>query len=307
VTDSVPAGTTRTASGLATTHYVIADGFIGEDYWQVQIASPDVANFCYTPAGAGNGQCSSYESLSPNSGAPADFAGMTDAVVNPGSGKVTATEAVELGAVASDVTYFTVTFTDGQQLKLIPVTVNGRRYVAWGAPQSMTVASVTAYLGGPYSASGPTETAVPYTGNGLASFGLWLKAGQAGPPRAHGVIASGQAAGQSWSVSAYEGPWGTCFETSDGSGACEPQERFTSTAFLGSTGGDGAAGLQFGSAAPDVNFLSVLLSNGKTTGVYTTTVGNEEMFAFWLGKGVTPVSWTAFDADHGHEVGHGKA
>ena len=39
-----------------------------------------------------------------------------------------------LGAVAPDVAYFVLAFTDGQQLKLIPVTVRGHRYVAWVAP-----------------------------------------------------------------------------------------------------------------------------------------------------------------------------
>ncbi len=37
---------------------------------------------------------------------------------------------------------------DGQQFKLVPVTAGGHRYVAWMAPLSMTIASVTAHLGG---------------------------------------------------------------------------------------------------------------------------------------------------------------
>jgi hypothetical protein len=53
--------------------------------------------------------------------------------------------------------------------------------------------------------------------------------------------------------------------------------------------------------------LRVLLSNGKYVTVPTTRVGDELTFAFWLDKGITPLSWIAFDADHGHEVGHGKA
>lgn len=85
-----------------------------------------------------------------------------------------------LGAVAPDVTYFVLAFTDGQQLKLIPVTVQGRRYVAWVAPASMTVASLAAHLGSPNFDSGQIATAIPFDPPGRApSFGRWLKPGQA--------------------------------------------------------------------------------------------------------------------------------
>jgi len=83
-----------------------------------------------------------------------------------------------IGEATADVTYLIVTFTDGQRLKLIPVTVGGRRYVAWMAPLSMTVDSVTAHLGGPYSDSGQTATAVPVERPGKPpAFGRWRLAG----------------------------------------------------------------------------------------------------------------------------------
>ena len=31
-------------------------------------------------------------------------------------------------------------------------------------------------------------------------------------------------------------------------------------------------------------------------------VGNERLFAFWAGKGVSPTGWTAYDAK-GHKIG----
>ena len=51
-----------------------------------------------------------------------------------------------VGEATQDVAYFIVNFTDGQQLKLIPVTVGGHRYIAWLAPLSMTVQYVVEEL-----------------------------------------------------------------------------------------------------------------------------------------------------------------
>lgn len=44
--------------------------------------------------------------------------------------------ATTVGEVAPQVTYFIVSFNDGQQLKLLPVTAGGHRYVAWMGPLS---------------------------------------------------------------------------------------------------------------------------------------------------------------------------
>jgi hypothetical protein len=82
-----------------------------------------------------------------------------------------------VGEAAPDATYFIVTFTDGQQLKLLPVTVGGHRYIAWMAPLSLAVDSVVAHLGGPYSDSGQTATAVPVERPGRPpAFGRWRRA-----------------------------------------------------------------------------------------------------------------------------------
>jgi hypothetical protein len=81
---------------------------------------------------------------------------------------------VTIGEAATDLAFFVVTFTDGQQLKLIPVTVGGHRYIAWVSPASMTIESVVAHLGGPYNDSGATATAVPIGQPGhRPSFGPW--------------------------------------------------------------------------------------------------------------------------------------
>ena len=122
-------------------------------------------------------------------------------------------------------------------------------------------------------------------------FGLWQAPGQSAPPRAHAVIGSGS----SWSVTAYEGPWGTCFLVGQGESACDPSSRLDATAFAGSTG-DESGGTQFGSAAPGVQLLRFKLSNGKSLNIRPVAVGNERLFAFELNNGVLPDSWTAYNS-----------
>jgi hypothetical protein len=209
-----------------------------------------------------------------------------------------------IGEVAQDVAFFIVTFTDGQQLKLIPVTASGHRYIAWVAPLSMTVRSVVAHLGGPYSDSGQLATTVPFEMRGqLPLLGLWQLPGQAAPPRAAGIIGPGTSNGQAWSVTAHEGPWGTCFVTGPRSGECVPVKRLDTTTILGGWGGD-QPGPSFGAAAPGVASARVTLSSGKTVTARPVSVGDERLFAFATGKGVSPAAWTAYDVS-GKVVGAG--
>ena len=203
---------------------------------------------------------------------------------------------VMLGAVGPDVAYFVLTFTDGQQLKLIPVTARGHRYVAWVVPARLTIDTLTAHLGGPHFDSGQTVTAVPFEppSGDVPLFGLWLKPGQAGLPRASGVIGHGTGDGGPWSVSVYEGAWGTCFVTTPGGDYCG-QFNLAATAVLGGWGG-GSPGPAFGSAAPGVASVRVSLSNGKSVPVKPVSVGDRRLFAFWIGNGVSPTGWTSYDA-----------
>ena len=169
----------------------------------------------------------------------------------------------ELGRVAADVTYLELTFTDGQQLKLTPVTWRGHRYVAWVVPASMTIASLTAHLGGPRYDSGQTSTAVPYDPpDGIPMFGLWYEPGQAMPPTASGVIGGGTHDGRAWSASAYEGPWGTCFVQSPGDSECVQAARLGTTQVLGGWDSNPAFAV-FGSVAPDVKTMIITLSDAQ--------------------------------------------
>jgi hypothetical protein len=231
-----------------------------------------------------------------------DPAGFTAGTGTVSGGTTTYVSA--LGAVAPNVTYLVLDFTDGQQLKLIPVTFQGHRYAAWVAPASMTVARLTAHLGSAHADSGELSTAIPYNEpDGLPVFGLWLKTGQAVPPTASGVIGGGTANGHVWSEIAYEGPWGTCFVFTSGNSECIPIARLGTTELLGGWGGNPAEPV-FGAAAPGVARLVIGLSDGTSAVVTPIALGNERLFAFWAGKGVSPTQWSAYDAK-GHRIGHG--
>jgi len=313
ITDG-PGGTTEGPTGLTSNSGVIAKGTMGAAAWDLAVVPPGEENpvpadSCYTvilstatPSNLASDGCTDL---------PAQLAGQLksgDPVAFTDLGDDT-TDAV-IGEVSDDVTYLIVTFTDGQQLKLLPVIVAGHRFAGWIAPQSMVIASVGAHLGGPYSESGQVATAAPFDQPGqIPLFGLWQQPGQTAPPRDTEVIGGGEAGGHAWNETAYEGPWGTCFvaaaDTTQSANTteCVPDKQFTSTVVLGG-GGDEGVGPAFGSAAPGVAMVRVALSNGKTVQVSPVGVGNEDLFAFWIGQGVSPASWTAYSAA-GRKLGTG--
>jgi hypothetical protein len=302
-----PGGTTHAAGGLTDKAGIVAWGLVGQMKWQVTVrgggaANPMPADSCYVAATSSasplgqncNDIPAQLASDLTSNGDPAAFTGLSEG-----------TTEVTIGVAAPEVAFFVVTFSDGQRLKLIPVTTGGHRYITWVAPVSMAVTSVVAHLGGPYSDSGLTATAVPFDRPGrFPVFGLWQQAGQAAPPR-DALIIGGTASGRHWQSTAFEGPWGTCFVTSSGTTECVPVKRLITTAIIGGWGGDPSDPV-FGSAAPGVALVRVTLSNGKTASVKPAGVGNEHVFAFALGKGVSPVSWTAYGAS-GHPVAAGSA
>ncbi|HEY3877769.1 MAG TPA: hypothetical protein VGM12_04145 [Trebonia sp.] len=281
----------------------VAQGTVGDGWWQVLIHQPGPGN--PVPADP----CVSFSLSTQGDSACTDLSVfLSQPASNPGAFTFIGEGATEatIGEAADDVDYFVLTFTDGQQLKLIPVTVSGERYVAWVAPDSMTVARVVAHLGSANFDSGETSTAVPFEQPGQPPmFGLWQAQGEAAAPRAEGTIGAGTADGRVWSAAAYEGPWGTCFVPGNTSGTCVPVRQLTSTEVLGGWVANGSpAGPSFGSAAPGVAMVKIKLSNGKSVEAKTAAVGNEHLFAFWTGDKVTPVSWTAYSAA-GKQAGTG--
>jgi hypothetical protein len=310
ITDTPPAGTTHATGGLATSSGVIAQGKVGATPWYLRATSQknksvDV-DFCTSTvrssenADVASGKCVPFENLS---------AGLLDAsepasMISAGSSE-DGSIYYQFLAVAKDVPYLVVTFTDGQQLKLIPVIAGGHRYAVWAAPLSTTVASVTAHLGSPYSDNGQTETAIPFTQPGQEpDIGLWQKPGQPGPARVHKTIGRGNKDGQAWTADAYQGPWGTCIQTSTGESDCLPTATYDHTGVLGYVG-NSSAGVTFGAAKAGVTMVRVSLSDGSSAEAKPATVGANHWFAIWTGKNLTPVSWTSYNAA-GQQVGQGK-
>jgi hypothetical protein len=301
-------GTTEGPNGLTDKSGIVAQGTMGAAKWDVAVIAPGAENPvpadpCYTvilsTATAGSLGSDGCTDLPPELATmvnkdPVAFTDISD----------NSTVAV-IGEVASDVTYLIVTFADGQQLKLLPVTVAGHRYVAWIAPVRMLIASVAAHLGSPYADSGQVATTAPfYQPGAIPLFGLWQLPGQTAPPRAWRVIGSGTAAGHAWKALAYEGPWGTCVVSTDGATECVPLAHITKTAVLGGWGASGTPVPAWGSAAPGVTTVRIALSNGTTVTAHPVGIGNEDLFAFWPGKNVAPKSWTAYNVA-GQQVGHG--
>jgi hypothetical protein len=297
VTAGPPGKTTQAPGGLTDKTGQIAEGAIGDMKWQISVIppgpkSPVPADSCYTVTilvgSAIQGACNDIPGFLSGGLAAGQPAAFTE-LLNAGSTETT------VGEATPNVAFFIVTFTDGQQLKLIPVTVGGHRYIAWMAPTSMTIQTVVAHLGAPYSDSGQIAIAVPFEQPGQPPvFGLWQRDGQSAPSLDSKVIGHGTTGGHAWKVTAYEGPWGTCFVT-DPSGRQCVAARLGTTTILG-WGSVAPVEQGFGSAAPGVASMRVTLSNGKTVTAAPVGVGDEDLFAFPTGEGVSPAAWTAYDA-----------
>jgi hypothetical protein len=272
----------------------VALGMVGGVPWEVDVDKPATKASgplptCWSSRQAGGpagGAFSSHLEMSscglPKPGQwPVEFTGS-------GNG----TNAIMIGTAKPDVTYVALTLADGQELKLIPVTsYGGARLLAFVAPLSDPVIKAAAYLG-----SGQYLTAVPFRQPGsLPSFGLWLRPGDTPPPIASAVLTTGTPGAWSGKISAYEGPWGTCFSTGPGDAECSPALRLLATEVTGFTGGDPPL-MAWGSAAPYVTRLEVTLTSGGTIRVPAVPVGDEKLWAFGVAKGQRVKSLAAFDA-----------
>lgn len=199
--------------------------------------------------------------------------------------------------VESDVSYATVALTNGDLLKLRPVTVHGIRWIAFVVPDH-AVRVVTAY-----SSRGEISSAVPFDGGGEYSFADWLKPGQHGPPPATVLIGSGTVDGTRWSVTLYAGPWGTCQVTSDGTSSCWAS--MTAAGHIaGTTGsaGPNANHTVTGMEPLSVARIVVALPGGGIERVRLVTVNGTKYWAFEYPK---VLHWTAYDSA-GQAVAHGS-
>ena len=295
--DAYPAGdATEAPGGLASKSGEVAAGSVGAMKWQAYVVppgpkSPVPADSCYAlSVNAGSdimGTCNDIPAqLGRGLGASQPAAFIT------ASGDDT--NATVVGEVSADVTYFIVTFTDGQQFKLIPVTAGGHRYIAWMAPLSMTDRERYRAPGRPVLRQRAGRQRGPVPAAGLAARVRPVAAG--GRYRAAARRAGHHRRPAPWKVTAYEGPWGTCFVTGRPGGWCRTGREARRDDDHRLRPARTRPGVGFGAAAPGVATVRVTLSNGKAVTVHPVGVGNEDLFAFPVSKGVTPVSWTAYDA-----------
>lgn len=264
---------------------MIAHGTIGGKAWQAVTSKVDASRpgqQCVSASGPAIGPPS--EPLSACGPAPAsDSTPANLMTVTSGSAEAS------FGAVRPDVRYLVVTLSDGTRLNLIPVRVEGVRYVAFAAPLSLKVDSITAFL-----ANGQYLTATPFNApEGTVMVGEWLLPGQHGQPRVTRQIAAGAGDGGSWSVDAYAGPWGTCV-TYPGTAVCFPTGLPLATGLMKLSGTP--AGAILGMAAPAVAHVKVTFSDGSTLPLTPVAVGKQKFFAFRPPGGTTVRRWVAYDA-----------
>jgi len=200
--------------------------------------------------------------------------------------------AAQYGPVAADVSYLTVQLATGQLLTLHPVTAFGTRYVAFAAARHTAISRVTAYSG-----SQELATAVPFNASaGPAVVNLWLRPGQPGLPRASRLVAAGTSSGETWSLTAYLGPWGACLVARGGdttASDCIGTRLPLGTSVLGWP--EGPPRVVSGSAAAAVTHVVVTLAGGGTIRVPAVPVGGQKFFGFGLAAGQRATGWRAYD------------
>jgi hypothetical protein len=278
VVTAMPPGMGSPDNGL------IALGTIGATRWRVSIDFSSPADQCIVGlvgSDSVNGGCYQSGMLNgPADGSPVSLQGDSDRSYT-----------VTVGGVAANVTYLIVTLADGQQLKLIPVTSHGHRYVGYALPAGLRVARVTAYLG-----NGQELTAIPFNQPGFAGTVLerWAPPGQPEPPSATALIGSGTLNGHPWSVTAYVGPWGTCLLWTEGGAYCWASTRTPGAGIIGSV--TDSAQYVFGAVTASVAEVKVTLTDGTSSLLPVKAAGGERLWAFALGKGQHLKNWTGYDA-----------
>jgi hypothetical protein len=292
---------------------LIASGTIDGQGWQFTAAKPGTGTAVpggqiFTTSGPAFRGASAYAlpSALAVTTDPVSFAHISGVVPTPGHVQV------QYGAVRADVTYVAVRLSNGTVLTLHPVAVYGVRAVAFAVPVGAGIVDATAY-----SRHGEIATAIPFRApSGVAAFGVWLTPGQHGLARASDRIGSGTVNGRAWSVTAYLGPWGICYQVPatgltwaycTPTTALDPNSGPLNSATLSMTG-DGLA-VAAGHAPASAAWVIVNQPDGTTTKVWPVTVGGQKLFAFQLPTGPAcpgpgcpdPLSWTAYD-NSGHVV-----
>lgn len=274
---------------------LIASGTINARHWKVVAAPPHGGNQCFG-FGGGNPCATS---------GPAPAAGQDPAVLESsdyGNGEV-----YVYGAVRREVSSLGVVLGNGTVLTLHPVSLYGKRYVAFAVPSHLDVTRVIAY-----SRGAELAYAVPFPGFGDVETIGWRQAGEHVPGRVTVRIGSGVAGGASWSEFAYVGSWGRCFGGAGGGSSCVSgygsllsPGQLTAEMFI-SVGGSGNAEERYyvATAAPSVGYLRMALSDGSKIRVQARDVLGQKFYVLAVPGKVNVLSWTAYSAS-GAKLGTG--
>jgi hypothetical protein len=280
----------------------IAYGAVNGKAWRILMAKPTPStNGSYGYCVEALGQAFDFETELPVGPCkPPSGATRADPVVfgGPGMYGLDPQAMGVAGAVAAEVTYVTVSLTNGTVLTLHPVTVYGSRYVAFAAPFGTTVKATA------YSSRGEISSAVAFTGvYELAQFITWLRPGQHGVPRATGLLGSGTVDGKPWSATAYLGQWGICASVAETSG-CRPASGplGLSALVISMDARDGSPGVAIWTVPSSAARVAVTVHGEKTFQVRPVVVGVQKFVVFHFTGTDTEQSLTAYDSA-GHVVG----
>lgn len=297
------ANVTDVPPGPAAPAGTVAEGQVYGESWRVFAGQPGTrglpsaprGQLCFRASGAaiGPGAAPFTQCLrlpAPTAAVPVSFAPFSCGGMAEGA----------IGLVGADVRYVAVALSDGTRLRLTPVGVDGKRYVAFATPESTAVESARAYLD-----NGQYLTAVPFDKpSDPIMFGMWQRPGQPVPARITRTI-SAPPAEKAWWATAWAGPWGTCLtDIFDGGLVCVPTDMPLETQILLVASGNPQS--VFGAAAGNVSYLRVTRTNGTPVRVHPVAVGKQKFFAFILGTGQSIRGWTAYDAA-GRQVASGTA
>lgn len=229
-------------------------------------------------------------------------------------GSIGSRNQIDYASVRGDVAYLRVELTNGQTLALHPVAIFGSRHASFAAfavPAAAAVTQVSAY-----SKHSELAYAIPFTVAGSVQTLRWLRPAEPALPAAVAdQIGAGNVAGRGWLVTAYIGPWGTCFASAEvrvessacfpGFGSALPSGQLVDPVYGGGIGN--SSSISVVQTAPAVSYLILTWTDGTTVKAPAVVAGRWKYCAFVLAAGgkVVAARWTAYDAA-GHKLGSGS-
>jgi hypothetical protein len=251
---------------------LIASGVIGSTPWTLSVVAPDSNNCVFEGTGTSYEACNEAL-MRPSAADPIEFEGMNLGDANQSF--------VSFGQVWKGVVSTRVELSDGTMLTLHPAKVDGLSFMAFAVPAHLPIDSVTTY-----SRTGEIATAIPFTAaDGFPIFGMWLRPGQAPPPRVTGTFGSGTV------VTAYLGPWGTCVDLGSGGSDLIPLVTEPGTTVLGASDS-----VVFGAAAESVSYVTITRKHGRALRAEPAAVGPQRFWAVPLSQpDQAGAHWAAYD------------